>query len=92
METKGKAEKILSEIGKKIDELISRSGIDEEKVKKEFDQGMDELHKLKSQLKDDFEKFREENKGKWKEAEPKIKNAAHEIKQAIDIIFGKTDQ
>jgi dsDNA-specific endonuclease/ATPase MutS2 len=91
-EEKGRAEKILGELGRSIDGLIAKSGITEEQIKKEFDEGVEELKKMKIEWEKEAQKIKEESKDKWKEAEPRLKNAALEVKKAIEIIFGNKEK
>ncbi|WP_320005071.1 adenine deaminase [Shiella aurantiaca] len=89
METheKGKAESILNEVGKKIDEVIEK--IKATDFNKEMEAGMEQLKKEASKLEAEARKFREENKDKFEEAEKHLVNSAKELRNAFESLIKK---
>lgn len=83
----GKVEKILKDLGKKIDELIA----DLKKVKGEagveFNSRVDELKRNRDSLENEFKKLRSDDR--WKEVEQNLDNAGKDIRKAFDAAFKK---
>lgn len=88
-EYKGKAEKVLSDLGKKIDELIKNSFQEKGELKEDINRRIEELKRDKEKLEAELRSFVSRNEGKWKEAEVYLRNAAEELKKALDVVFQK---
>lgn len=88
-EKEGHAQKLLNDLGKKIDDVIKKLKNTSEDVQKEFSGTVEDMKKIRDDLDREFSKFREENKDKFKEAEVHIKNASNELRKAIESIFIK---
>ncbi len=86
---KGKAEKVLSDLGKKIDELIKNSFQEKGELKEEINNRIEELKRDKEKLESELKGFISRNEGKWKEAEIYLKRAAEELKKALEVVFQK---
>lgn len=90
-EYQGKAEKILRDLGKKIDELIKNSFQEKGELKEDIKLRVEELKRDKEKLEKELKDFVARNEGKWKEAEVYLKRAAEELKKALDVVFQKKD-
>jgi len=90
-EYQGKAEKILRDLGKKIDDLIKSSFQEKGELKEDLKQRVEELKRDKEKLENELKGFVSRNEGKWKEAEVYLKRAAEELKKALDVVFQKKD-
>lgn len=84
-----KTKKIIREITEKIDELLEKSDISKEDVKKEIDARIRELKKSRDELNAELKKIREENKETFDKAEKLAKNVAHELKTAFSGFMDK---
>ena len=71
----GKAEKLLKDLGRKIDNFMVEIDDATENLQGEFKQRFEELKKSKDSLGKDFKDFKDKNKGKWEEVEAKIEAA-----------------
>lgn len=91
-----KTKKIIREISEKIDELLEKSDISKEDVKREIDTRIKELKKSRDELNVELKKIREENKETFDKVEKLAKNTANQIKSAfsdfIDKFSEKSDQ
>lgn len=85
----GQAEKILRDLGKSIDDLISKSKHSSGEFKKEFDERLEELKRNKKTLEEKFSSFREEHAGEIENFENKLQEAFNELKEAFDKLFKK---
>ncbi|MDQ3536959.1 MAG: hypothetical protein M3421_15185 [Bacteroidota bacterium] len=86
-EYQGKAEKILRDLGKKIDELINKSFQEKGELKEDINSRIEELKRDKEKLEKEMKDFVSRNEGKWKEVEVYLKRAAEELKKALDVVF-----
>lgn len=85
-ETKGRqVEEILSELGKKIDVLISETKEAKDDVTADIEKKIQELKKRKEKLEKDWEEYKEQDK--WQETKSHFMNALHEVRAAIDTLF-----
>ena len=82
----GKAEKMLKDLGKRLDQFASEA--QEASVRVEAD-----LRKKFEELKSSAEKLKSEagNKERWKEVEAALKKAGEELERAAKAVFGKRD-
>jgi len=85
----GQVEKIMKELGKKIDELIVGAKDAKDDVKVEVDSKIKDLKKRKGKLEDEFTNFKKNNEGKWEEIKSHLSSAADEIKKAAGAAFKK---
>lgn len=87
----GKAEKLFSELGRKIDEILENSKESREELKKDLKVKLDEAKKAKEKLEEDFQEFASNKDGKWTIVRQHLDNALNEVKEAIDSIGKKKD-
>ena len=83
------AEKILRELGKKIDALLEKAKHTSGEVKEEILQKVEELKNHRDKFEDNMQDFRAKNEPKWQEAKVHLKAAAEELKNAFDKMFRK---
>lgn len=62
---KGKVEQLLSEIGRKIDEVFENSKENREELKKDLKEKLEEVKRTKAKVSKDFQEFTSNNDGKW---------------------------
>ena len=86
-DTKGQVEKILAELGKKIDQLIVETKSASGDVREDVEKKIKELKKKKEKLEEDFESYKGKNEGKWQDAKSHLSSAAQELKKAIEAMF-----
>jgi dsDNA-specific endonuclease/ATPase MutS2 len=85
----GQAEKILRELGKSIDDLISKSRNSKGDIKKEFDERVEEIKRNKKTLEKKLAAFKEEHAEDFEKFELKLQEAVNEVKEAFDKLFKK---
>lgn len=85
----GQAEKLLSDLGRAIDEFISKSKDSSGTYKKEWDERLEELKRNKKTLEDKFASFKKEHAEDFEKFESKLQEAADEVKEAFEKLFGK---
>lgn len=85
---KGKAEAMLAELGRKIDQLIYESKDASEDIREEIEERIAELRRNKEHLEQEVRNY---TKGdpRWKAVEEKLGKAVDEIREAIRIAFKK---
>ncbi len=85
----GRAQKLLNDLGKKIDELTRKMV---EKAKEsgfDADKEIEKLKKERDKLEEEFKEFKERNNPRWQEMLDHLENAAQEIVKAAESIFKK---
>lgn len=85
----GQVEKILKELGKRIDELIFEAKNAKDEIRDDIEEKIQELKKKKSKLDDEYQSFKDKNEGKWEEIKTHLGAAAEEIKMAAEAAFRK---
>ena len=85
----GQVEKILKELGKKIDELIVEAKGAKDDIRDEVEEKIKDLKKKKGKLDEEYQSFKEKNEGKWDEIKTHLSAAAEEIKRAAEAAFKK---
>ncbi len=85
----GQVEKVLKELGKKIDELIIEAKGAKDDIRNKVEEGIKELQKKKSDLDDEYQSFKEKNEGKWGKIKTHVISATEEIKIAAKAAFRK---
>lgn len=88
----GRAERILRDLGKKIDELINKSFEERGELKEDLNRRIEELKRNKEKLESEIKDFVSKNESKWKDIENRLQNAADELRKALEIIFQKNPQ
>ncbi|MFY0625293.1 MAG: hypothetical protein JXR07_03280 [Reichenbachiella sp.] len=85
----GQVEKILHELGKKIDQLIEDTKGATDEVRDEVEEKIKVLRGKKDNLENEYNEFKKKNEGKWMEIKNHLSTAADEIKQAAEAAFKK---
>ena len=85
----GRAEKVLRDLGKSIDDLFAKSKNSTNDVKKEVDERIEELKRNKKTLEEKFASFKEEHADEFEKFETKLQEATDEVKEAFDKLFKK---
>jgi uncharacterized protein YukE len=83
----GKAEQILRDLGRAIDELIQKAKKSEGKSKEEFQKRIEELKRNRQTLERDFKQFREQHADDFEKFEKSVQKAADEVKETINRVF-----
>jgi hypothetical protein len=86
----GKAEKLFSELGRKIDQILENTKDDRQEIKADIKEKIEELKKAKAKLENEFQEFTSNKDGKWTDVKNHMENAVNEIKSALDSVFRKT--
>lgn len=89
--TQGQVEKILQELGHKIDQLIEDAKYAKEEVREEVEGRIKDLKKKKVKLEDELNDFKTKNEGTWDDVKHHLKTAAEELKKAAEAVFRKKD-
>jgi phosphoglycerate-specific signal transduction histidine kinase len=86
METpeQGKAEKILRDLGKRLDQFASEAQDAGSRMEADMRKKFEELKNTAEKLKQEAE-----NKDRWKEVEAALKRAGEELEKAAKSAFGK---
>ncbi len=92
-EKESKTKKIIKDISDKIDELLEKSDISKDDVKKEIAVRIEELKRSRDQVNEEFRKIKEDNKETFDKVEKLAKNTMDEVKSAFSGFLGKfTDE
>ncbi len=83
----GQVENILSELGRKIDELVEAAKEKKGDVKVDLDSTIEDLKKQKSKLESEWQDFKETGEDRWEKSKPHLVSALTEIKEAFKLIF-----
>jgi hypothetical protein len=83
-EDSGKAEKLFTNFGKKVDQFMAELNEASGRVHKEFEARFEELKDSAEKLKDEAQ-----NKERWKEVEDSLKRAGKELENAFKTAFKK---
>ncbi|MEP2026709.1 MAG: hypothetical protein ABJH98_03235 [Reichenbachiella sp.] len=86
-EHQGQVEKILKELGKRIDDLIIEAKDAKDDIRDDVEEKIKELKKKKVKLDDEFQSFKDKNEGKWDEIKAHLSSAAEEIRKAAEAAF-----
>lgn len=85
----GKAEKMFTDIGRRIDELIRDLQGAKNQAKVDYADRIEEIKRNAETLKKEFTNFKETHKDRWEEAESNLERAGEELKKAFDALFTK---
>ncbi len=86
---KGKVEEILTELGKKMDQLIAETKKAGSNVSEEAEKKIQELRDKKEKLEEDFKEYSANSGEKWDHAKIHLNEAAVEIRRAFEAMFKK---
>ena len=81
------AEKILKDLGQKIDELIDRAKSGE--VREDIDEAIEALKKQRDKFEEKMKDIKEKNEPKVQEAKVHLRSAMEELNQAFQKMFRK---
>ena len=87
-ESKGQVEKMLKELGRKIDELIAETKEAKDEVTKDIEKKIAELKKRKEKLEKEWDEYKEQDK--WHETKGHFMNALHELKAGLETLFTRS--
>lgn len=91
MSEKKNVENILSELGKKIDQLIDEAKEVGGKVAEEMESKVNDLKAQKEKIENDI-KNNTANNEKWEEAKSHLNTAADSLKKAFESFFKKDEK
>ncbi|UXP34077.1 hypothetical protein N6H18_08985 [Reichenbachiella agarivorans] len=91
VEHQGQVEKILKELGKKIDELIKEAKGAKDEIRDEVEAKIKVLKKKRDNLEEEYADFKVKNESKWVEIKNHLSSAAEEIKLAAEAAFKKKE-
>jgi Sec-independent protein translocase protein TatA len=83
-EKRGKIEQLLMELGRKMDQLIHEAKHATGDLQQDFSEKMEEMNKSREKLEQELKDFTQDE-AKWKEVQIRLQNAAHEIRQAVEL-------
>lgn len=85
----GTAEKMLKDLGKRIDELIVDLHEAKDKASVEYAEQIEELKKGRDKVQSEIDEFRERHKERFDEIEGSLERAGKELKNAFENVFKK---
>jgi arginyl-tRNA synthetase len=85
----GTAEKMLNDLGKRIDELIRDLHEAKDKATVEYAEEIEELKRGRDKVQEEIDEFRERHKERFHEIEVRLERAGAELKNAFEAAFGK---
>ncbi len=88
-DSKGQVENLLTELGKKIDQLLVETKDARVEVTDEIEKKINDLKKKKEKLQADFDSYKDKHEDKWQEAKGHLTGALEELKKAIAAVFNK---
>ena len=91
MNKKKNVEKVLTELGKKIDFLIEESKQTGNKISDEMGEKINELKKKKESLEEVFKSYTSHKGETWNKVKLHVSEAIKELKEAINVIVTKKD-
>lgn len=83
------AERILKDLGRKIDELVDKAKDATGDVREELDEAIEKLRKESLKFEDKVREARDRNEPKWQEAKVHLRSAMEEMNQAVQKMFRK---
>jgi len=84
----GQVEKILKELGQKIDELIREAKDTKDNITDEVEEKIEELKVKKNKIEEDFTTYRQKD-GRWDGMMDHLEKAWDELKKAAATVFKK---
>ena len=88
----GSAEKMLKDLGHRIDELIRDLHEAKDKAKVEYADQIDDLKKGRDKIQSEIDEFRERNKDRFDEVEERLEAAGKELRKAFETAFAKKNE
>jgi hypothetical protein len=87
----GEAERILNELGQKIDVLIEEAKNATGALRDNLEEKVKGFKEKKWKLDNEYQEFKTQNEGKWEEVKIHLSGAAMEIEKAARAVFNKKD-
>lgn len=78
----GQVEKVLKELGQKIDELIGEAKGATGELREDLESKIRDFKEKKWQLDEEYQDFKNKNEGKWDDIKTHLSNAARELEKA----------
>ncbi|MGL1887994.1 MAG: hypothetical protein OCD76_15880 [Reichenbachiella sp.] len=88
-EHQGQVEKILKELGQKIDHLIVEAKGAKDEIRDDLEEKIQDLKGKRSDLEDEYNDFKSKNESRWMDIRNHLSSAAEEIKMAAEAAFKK---
>ncbi len=88
---RGKVEDVLSELGKKIDQLIQETKRAGNNISEEAEKKIHDLKGQKEKLEDELKGYTNSTGEKWEHARTHLNDAATEIRRAFEAMFKKVN-
>ncbi len=85
----GSAEKMLKDLGHRIDELIRDLHEAKDKAKVEYADQINDLKRGRDKIQSEIDEFRERHKERFDEVEDRLEAAGKELRKAFDAAFTK---
>ncbi len=85
----GKTEKLLKNLGRKIDAMLGDIDGSSGKLKEELNKRYEELKKSAHSLENDMKDFKNKHQDKWDEVESGIEKAGQDVRDAFNKTFRK---
>lgn len=85
----GNAEKMLKDLGQRIDELIRDLHEAKDRAKVEYADQIDDLKRGRDKIQSEIDEFRERHKERFDEIEERLEAAGGELKKAFDAAFAR---
>ena len=85
----GQVEKILKELGHKIDGLIEEAKSATGEIRDDLEEKVKEFKEKKWNLEEEYEEFKTQNEGRWDDVKNHLSGAAIEIENAAKAAFGR---
>lgn len=91
MNERGKIEGILSELGRKIDQLVAETKRAGNTISDEVEKKIRDLKEQKEKMERELKNYASSHSDKWKRAKIHLGEAAMEVRRAFEAIFKKSD-
>jgi len=85
----GQVEKILKEMGQKIDQLIAETKDASGEIRDDLEEKIKEFKSKKWKMEEEYNDFKSKNEGKWEEIKTHLSGAALELENAVKAAFKK---
>jgi arginyl-tRNA synthetase len=88
----GTAEKMLKDLGRRIDELIVDLHEAKDKASVEYAKEIEELKKGRDKVQSEIDEFRERHKERFDEIEESLERAGRELRNAFETAFKRKEK
>jgi uncharacterized coiled-coil DUF342 family protein len=90
MSDRKNVEDILSELGKRIDQLVEEARDASGRLTEETKKRIEELRERKEELENDFKEYSSGGNDRWEKAKIHLNEAADSLRKAIETFFSKS--